>query len=81
MFQRAYGSLDNNHIVDSVITNTNAIAGSKFTIEVNEHGVPLMSWMVKKYNLYKPSHPPDVFQFCCDEVLPNIKSNQINGFT
>ena len=40
-----------------------------------------MTWDVMKHNLYKFSHPPDVLQFCCDEVLPNIKSNQINDFT
>ena len=36
---------------------------------------------MKKYNLYKPSHPVDVLQFCCDKALPNIKSSEIEGFT
>ena len=61
MFQKAYGALDGNHIVDIVITKTNAIAGSKFTIKIDDHGVLTMSWELKKYNLHKPSHPMNVF--------------------
>ena len=44
MFQWAYGALDDNQILDTVITKTNAVAGSKFTIMVNDHGVPKMRW-------------------------------------
>ena len=38
-----YRVLDNNQIDDTVITKTNAIAGSKFSIKVDDHGVPTMS--------------------------------------
>ena len=34
MFQRAYGALDDNRIDDTVVTKTNAVARSKFTIKV-----------------------------------------------
>ena len=60
LFQQAYGALDDDHIVDTVITKTNAIAGSKFTVKVDDHGVPTMSWALKKYNLYKPSRLEEV---------------------
>ena len=81
MFQRAYGALDDNQIGDTVVTKTNAVVGSKFTIKVHDQGVPRMSWELKKYNMYKPSHPMDVLKFCCNEVTPKIKSTHLNGFT
>ena len=77
MIQRAYGALDDNQSDDTIVTKTNAVAGSKFTIKVDDQGVPTMSWELKKYNLYKPSHLMNVLKFCCDEVIPKIKSTEL----
>ena len=77
MFQQAYGALNNNQIDDTVVTKTNVVTGSKFTIKVDDQGVLTMRWELKKYNLYKPSHPMDALKFCCDKVIPKIKSTEI----
>ena len=64
MFQRAYGPLDDSQIGDTVVTKTNAVAGSKFTIKADDQGIPTMNWELKKCNMFKPSHPMGVLQFC-----------------
>ena len=61
-------------------TESNHVSGAKFTIKEDNNGKPIMKWLHTR-NKSKASHPYDVLQFCCDNILPIIEQTTIEGFT
>lgn len=54
--------------------------GAKFTISLDHDGQPSMAWTDSR-NRNNAFHPKEVLEFCCDEVIPLLKSSSVKGFT
>ena len=56
------------------------VGGSKFRIKRDINNEPIMEWE-KKENKVKSHHNKEVLHFCCEQVLPLLTTNHVNGFT
>ena len=55
--------------------------GSKFEVKLDEDNSPTMVWNEQRRRKGRAFHPEVVLTFCCEKILPIVKSTSIYGFT